>query len=450
MNRTNILIKRLLQTSNTQRISYLLNEKALKQQIRLAHTGAIDCHKFQYVQQNQQYNVNVNKLLQAIRKSNQQEVWKQYLVLHDEQKINKLTPEYHSMILRALGLQNLVSYGPEEILAIKERLMMIWANMKAHEHTPDIRDYNHLLGFAGRAGDWILCQRIWDELMETSKSSTPTLWQLSPNVYSYNAYMMAAIQCKQPEKVANIFNNMQTSKVQPNVVSYNILMNAYGHLGDIAEVDKLFERIFIKQKQPKQPHITFWTSLLYPNKKSSTSLHMAPLVATITRRTPYILNNKPNNINSQKMIPNKETFLSLIDAHGRKGNTMGLNVIYEKLMPSFNIKPDLSIYNGLIRWYCDKSDIETARKLFFDMERQGVQPNVVTFNYIFRHEALKKNRPGVAEKLIDLMHQMYQLRPLQSMYRHLIKIHYRHNREHEADRLLRTYDQTFNTFKSTK
>ncbi|CAO3613995.1 unnamed protein product [Cunninghamella echinulata] len=451
MNKTNVLLRTLLKNKNhTQRISYLTSETILKQQVRFGHSGVVDPHRLRYTQQKQRYNINVNKLLQAIRKSNQQEVWKQYLVLHDEQKINKLSPEYHSMTLRALGLQNIVSYGPEEITAIKERLLMIWANMKMNGHTPDIRDYNHLLGFAGRAGDWVLCQRIWNELMEKSKGSSTSLWQLLPNVYSYNAYMMAAIQCKQPEKVANLFNTMQTSGVQPNVFSYNILMDAYGHLGDVVEVDKIFERIFIKQRQPTQPSssMTFWSSLFHPNKSSSSPL-LSPRVATLIRHAPFI---QPHNSLNQtkKMIPTKDTFLTLIDAHGRQGNTMGLNIIYDKLMPSFQIKPDLSIYNGLIRWYCQKSDIETARKLFFDMERQGIQPNVVTFNYLFRHEALKRNRPGVAEKLIDLMHQMYQLRPLQSMYRHLIKIHNKHNREHEADRLLRSYDQVYNTFKSTK
>ncbi|KAI8089445.1 uncharacterized protein BX664DRAFT_333040 [Halteromyces radiatus] len=403
---------------------------------RYGHGGVIDPHRLKASKGGRR--VASNKLLQSIRKGDQQAVWTQYLALHDGQQLKHLLPEYHSMSLRALGLQHVIAYGPKEIQAIKERLMMIWANMKHCGHTPDIRDYNHMLGFAGRASDWTLCERIWIELMDKSTNKS-SLWGLKPNVYSYNAYMMAAIQCKQSEKVASIFNMMYQSGIQPNTFSYNTLMDAYGHLGDVAEVDRIFDRIFVRQ-QLQQQHKTF-SSLLHPKREQSTILGRQ--VASLTRHAPI-----NNNNNRKNLTPTVDTFMSLIDAHGRHGNTMGLEMIYNKMMPEFKIEPTLAIYNSLIRWYCNKSDLETAKQLMLEMEQRGIQPNVVTFNYMFRHEALKRNRPGVAERLLDFMHQVYQLQPLQSMYRQLIRIHNRHNRDQEVERLVRTYEQSISSTKS--
>ncbi|KAI8337939.1 hypothetical protein BC941DRAFT_424110 [Chlamydoabsidia padenii] len=396
---------------------------------RHGHGGVIDPHRLK------QHGAKVpgyHKLLQAIRKGDQQAVWTNYMTIHQANNVGRLPSEYHSITLRSLGLQRLVTYGPDEIVAIKERLLMIWANMKHYNHTPDIRDYNHMLGFAGRASDWTLTERIWSEL--TEKSSRTSLWDLAPDVYSYNGYMMAAIQSKQPEKVPGIFNNMLT-RLQPNTFSYNTLMDAYGHLGDVAEVDRIFNRVFITPPTTTTPTKRLGT-LLHPQREPT----LGRKVATLSRHAP---------IRQPIMTPTVDTMMALIDAHGRHGNTMGLEMIHTKLMPELGIKPTLTTYNALIRWYCKKSDIKKAKELLKEMETRGIKPNIVSFNHVFRHEALKRNRPGVAERLLDLVQQMYELRPLQSMYRHLIRIHNKHNRDQEVERLVRSYESSLKPYESS-
>lgn len=410
----------LLRTAKRQSVRAVFIPK--QQQARLAHGGAIDPHRLRRTPQHKV--VGCNKLLQAIRKRDQKAVWTQYMELQD--KMGSLSPEYHSLALRALGLKNLIAYGPDEIQAVKERLLVIWNNMKHHDHTPDIRDYNHMLGFAGRSADWTLAERIWAELSQ--KQSSSSLWGLAPNVFTYNVYMLAAINTKQPEKVPSIFNTMHLQAgLQPNTSSYNILMNAYGHLGDVAEVDRLFDRVFVRQ-QHQQPAKRLGT-LLHPARDISTALGRR--IATLSRHATPV---------TKQQQPNSDTFLALIDSHGRHGNTMGLEMIHTKLMPEFNVKPTLATYNAMIRWYCLKSDISTAKDLLKEMEVRGIEPNIVTFNYVFRHEALKRNRPKIAERMLDLVQQVYELQPLQSMYRHLIRIHTRHNREGEVERLVKSYE----------
>jgi pentatricopeptide repeat protein len=393
-----------------------------QQQARLAHAGAIDPHRLRRTPQHKV--VGCNKLLQAIRKGDQKAVWTQYMELQNQ--LGSLSPEYHSLTLRALGLKNLIVYGPDEIQAVKERLMMIWANMKHHGHTPDIRDYNHMLGFAGRSADWTLAERIWAELSKHQSHSS--LWGLAPNVFTYNVYMLAAINTKQPEKVPSIFNTMHLQAgIQPNTSSYNILMDAYGHLGDIAEVDRLFDRVFVRQ-QRQQPAKRLGT-LLHPARDISTALGRR--IATLSRHaTPVTKQHQPNS----------DTFLAMIDSHGRHGNISGVKMIHTKLMPEFNVEPTVATYNAMIRWFCHKSDISGARDLLQEMEARGIEPNIVTFNPVFRHEALKLKSPKKAERLLDLIQQAYELKPLQSMYRHLIRIHMRHNREDEVDRLVKSYE----------
>ncbi|KAI8071399.1 hypothetical protein BC940DRAFT_294355 [Gongronella butleri] len=398
--------------------------------VRFAHTAHMSVHRF-----SRQRNVP-NKLLQAVRKGDQQAVWTQYSHLHDNDQVQSLTTEQHSMALRALGLQHMTAYGPDEILAIKERLLIIWNEMKRCGHSPDIRDYNHMLGFAGRSSDWVLCQQVWTELQDHSSGG---LFGLLPNVFSYNAYMQAAIQCNQPAKAITTFNSMLQTDIRPNRFSYNSLIDAYGALGDLAEVDRLFDRHFSKQAKEKAAKKKLST-LLHPHRDASTALGRQ--VATLSRYASPIASSSSSSSTQHLQQPSVDTFMSLIDAHGRNGNVAKLMSIYNDLMPEYKVAPTLAVFNGLIRWHCAQSDIDTARQLFFEMDRKGVKPSVVTFHYLFRHEALKARRPGVAEKLVDLMHQAYNLQPLQSMYRQLIKVHNRHkNREHEVDRLVRSYQQ---------
>ncbi|KAI7854664.1 hypothetical protein BDC45DRAFT_507831 [Circinella umbellata] len=380
-------------------------------------------------------------LRDAVRKHNAGAVWTAYNALHKNNQLDKLPAEYHSMALQSFRIKKLVAYGPEEVEAIKERLLFVWNNMQEAGYKPDVRDYNHLIDFFGRSGDWKSCNKYWEELESKSSAPSSSLWSgnLVPNVYSYNLLMRAAILTNQPEQVSVIVNKMKNAGIQPNGFTYDTMIEAQGRLGNVRGADKLFQERY-GTKETKEANTA--TTEVKPKKSRFASLlssYSAPPPADNPDVLGTLVRENTTELSTKKPHPSTHTFVALIDAHGRKGNLRGVDYIYQTMLPGYKIKPDLELYNTMIRWYCEHRNGDKARRVFFDLERSGLKPNVVTFNYLFRHEALRERNPRTAETLLDFMTNMYDLRPLQSMYRALIKSYNKRNQEEDADRLFRVY-----------
>ncbi|CDH49249.1 hypothetical protein RO3G_06859 [Lichtheimia corymbifera JMRC:FSU:9682] len=361
----------------------------------------------------------------AVRKKNQAAVWNTYnTLLNDKVKVPK---GYHALALQSFRLKALVAYGPEEIETVKQRLLFVLNEMEKDNVPLDIRDYNHLFEFFGRTGDWEACTRYWNEMQARCAEDAahgPSLSALLPTAYTYNLYMRAAIASGRSDQVFGILKDMRNAGIQPNVFTVDTLIEAHGQLDDLKGVERVFRDAFEKKdvvKKKNKKSFSFWTlNTTAPD--------------TLTRHVRQQLMPK-----QPRMKPTPHTFAALIDAYGRQRQLDEINQIYRQMLPKYNVQPTLAVYNSMIRWYCQYSQLDRARRLFYDMERADIKPNLSTFNYIFRHEALREKNPWRAEALLDMMRKIYDLQPVQSMYRALIKVYNRKNKEDDADRLFQVY-----------
>jgi len=347
------------------------------------------------------------KLIWAIRRRRVPAVWKNYVDLKKSGQIKKLPAQYHSMTIQSFNLKDDGIYNYNQLRMYQKFVSDIIQAAQENNYKLDTRDYNLLLRLHSRMRDWKAASECWSKMTDKNEES-------------YNIYMRAAIECRQYEQVFKIFDNMQQSEARPDVTTYNLLIETNGRMGNAAEADRLFRDYFTSPVKKN----TFWNKLL--NTPSHHSAHTSS-TAPFFRRIP------PSNAS---MTPTVETFEALLDAHGRLKNKPGLHHIHKTMMPNFNIKMTLKTYEVLIKWYCLCQDMEAAKETFVDMEAKGFKPNVFIFEHLFKHEALKMNRPKVAEAIVEHMKKEYNIRPLSSMYTTLIKIHNKHNREDDANRLV--------------
>lgn len=374
-----------------------------------------------------------NELRQALTKNDQDTTWDTYVKLKESDQLHYLSAELHSMTLRSFRLQDLQGYGKEAKDTLGHRIQFVREQMRKHNCALDIRDYNHLLNYYGRTGRIQVCYDIWKEMLNQRRSQGRD-WHVRPTLHTYNLYMRAMIQAGKPGKAFGVYKSMRDHKVKPNAFTYATLIDALGRRGDHEAADRMFKEAFTSEPKPvktksKKDQRRTLRSLL-----SSQPIPAPELTATQRAAPSARLLPKPETLK-----PTDGVFSALVDAHGRAGNLHGMSHVFKTMMPSYQVKPTLDIYNKLVKWYCHHDEMEAARRIFYEMDSSAIKPNVSTFNYLMRAQALKHKRAGIAEKIMDTMKQIYNLSPLQSMYRMLIKSHNSKKRESEAERLYREY-----------
>ncbi|KAI7871829.1 hypothetical protein BDF14DRAFT_1962203 [Spinellus fusiger] len=363
----------------------------------------------------------INAFLAAIRNGREENIWKAYMFLNSTKQLSSLTPEQHSMTLRSFRLKSQVAFGPEEVKKLKKRLLFVLGTMDKNGVQLDVRDYNHVLEFFGRIGDWNTCCDYWHRINSDEKG----LWDVHPDAFTYNNYMYAALKSKKPVQVFNILGMMRKANVQPNEYTYTTLIKAHGMLGDIKAADDVFRTFF--HSTATSPSKSFFSFAIFTKFSGSLQKYLLDMDSINSSPPPTLVS------------PSIHTFIALVDAHGRNGNLKGLEYIQNTMLPAANIQPTPQFYQHLVRWYCKHSDVESATAVFGVMEKQGMTPSISTFNYLFRQQAHKGRQVKKAEMILDYMKHIYNLSPLPSMYRSLIKIHLKHNREDKVHRLYDDY-----------
>ncbi|XP_022142331.1 pentatricopeptide repeat-containing protein At1g55890, mitochondrial-like [Momordica charantia] len=240
-------------------------------------------------------------------------------------------------------------------LAVHKRFSMIEDIIEAQKKYEDIRDEGfaiRLIMLYGKAGMFTHARKLFDELPELNCERT---------VKSFNALLASCVNSKEFDQVETIFWDVpEKVSIEPNVISYNIVINAYCEMDAL---DKAFLFFNDMEKNGMEPDLVTFNTLL----------------AAFYRKGQFLDGeNMWNMLESKNMAPN------LISYNARLRGMVQENKIQEGIgllaeMEEKGIKPDVSSFNAMIKGFCEDGNLEEAKKWYYKSKENEATPNRSTY-----------------------------------------------------------------------
>lgn len=243
----------------------------------------------------------------------------------------------------------------------------------------DVLVGNSLIDMYSKCGNLEGAQSIFDMMLER-------------DVYSWNSIIGGYFQAGFCGKAHELFMKMQESNSPPNVVTWNTLITGYMQSGAEDQALDLFKRI---EKDGKiKRNVASWNSLIAGFLQSGQKdkalqvfrhmqfFHIAPNSVTILSILPACANlvagKKVKEIHCCAVRRNLVSELPvsniLIDSYAKSGNIMYSRNIFYGLPWK-----DVISWNSMLSGYVLHGCSESALDLFYQMRKEGIQPNRGTF-----------------------------------------------------------------------
>ncbi|KAL2227306.1 UNVERIFIED_CONTAM: Pentatricopeptide repeat-containing protein, chloroplastic [Sesamum indicum] len=124
---------------------------------------------------------------------------------------------------------------------------------------------------------------------------------------------------------------------------------------------------------------------------------------------------------SMVISPSTVTFNSLFLILLKRGRVAMVFELYDEMLRTYGVKPDLYTFNILIRGFCMNSKVDEAFRMFKEMERFECEPDLITYNTIV-DGLCRAGKVNVARNVVNGMSKKCEkLRPNVVSYTTLIR-----------------------------
>ncbi|KAF6173313.1 hypothetical protein GIB67_027008 [Kingdonia uniflora] len=260
-----------------------------------------------------------------------------------------------------------------------------------HEHrfAPKEIVLCNVIAYYGRARLPESALRMFDEIPS---------FRCERTVRSLNCLLNALLNCKQFEKIREIYANVDRYGVL-DVCSYNMMINACCLSGCVSDGWSLFEKMLRKGIQPNA--VTFGTlvSGFCANSMLDEALMLKKeMVKWFNVKPDVCVYNslikgfgKGNNLGMvyklrDEMLKtgvrlNSNVYSTLISVFFRVGRKEKVSRVLEKMREN-GCKPDVVTYNAIITGFCNGKDFESAFGVLNEMKEKGCKADVLSYNII--------------------------------------------------------------------
>uniref|UniRef100_A0A7I4DQ64 PROP1-like PPR domain-containing protein n=1 Tax=Physcomitrium patens TaxID=3218 RepID=A0A7I4DQ64_PHYPA len=311
-------------------------------------------------------------------------------------------------------LQELGRKGyPDEALQVLEWMQLQgWCRLDPHLYTT-------IIDTLGSSGCLDLAKKIFSDMDDSVKKDTVLYNSLlhaycksgqvetanelfnsmkqkdcRPDLSTYNTIMNMYVKTDVGlTKVLSLFKEMCLQGIQPDVVSYDILLAACAPKQHVKEAQRIFDTM--KKRRGIKPTVVTYTSLItvYANAGDFRSAMQVfgEMVA-------------------EKCQPNVKTFTSLINSCRKGGHVEEAQTIFEA-MKEYGVKPNVVTYNALINVYTERGEQDGAQRVFLQMVQSGLQPTGVSFTVLM--SSFKAT--GAFKEVLSIYDQAKQLKTVCSV-----------------------------------
>lgn len=229
-------------------------------------------------------------------------------------------------------------------------------------------------------------QTSWQRALEVYE------WLNLRHWYSPNARMLATIvavlgKANQEALAVEIFTRAE-STIGDTVQVYNAMMGVYARNGRFEKVKEVLD---LMRKRGCEPDLVSFNTLINARMKSGAMV-------------PNLAMQLLNEVRSSRVRPDIITYNTLISACSRESNLEEAIAIYNDMV-NHNCQPDLWTYNAMISVYGRCGLSKKAEQLFKELESKGYFPDAVTYNSLLN--AFSKE--GNTEKVRDICEEMVKM-----------------------------------------
>ncbi|PON68182.1 Pentatricopeptide repeat [Parasponia andersonii] len=176
---------------------------------------------------------------------------------------------------------------------------------------------------------------------------------IPPDVITFNILIDAFVKEGRMEEVLAVFGQMTRRDVRPNVVTYGSLLNGWCQLGHLEEAEKIFDMMV-----------------------------------------------------KQEMCPNTIISNLLLDSHFDKRLMEKSQNLFDPIVQHWKVL-DIISYSTLIKGYCLLGEMDKAEKTFGKIEAKGVLPNFITYYTIIKGYIKVKRNYVALELLKDMIQKVF-------------------------------------------
>ncbi|XVF30413.1 hypothetical protein REPUB_Repub16aG0055100 [Reevesia pubescens] len=219
-----------------------------------------------------------------------------------------------------------------------------------------VQVYNAMMGVYARNGKFQKVQELLD-LMRDRKCE--------PDLVSFNTLINARLKAAAmlPDLAIELLNEVRRSGLRPDIITYNTLISACSRESNLEEAMKVFDDMDIHNCQPD-----LWT-------------YNAMISVYGRCGMAYKAEQLFRDLESKGFFPDAVTYNSLLYAFAREGNVDKVKEVCEEMV-EMGFGKDEMTYNTIIHMHGKQGQHDLALQLCRDMKLSGRKPDVVTYTVL--------------------------------------------------------------------